>query len=210
MCKLKKLWLFLVLVLLSVPLFAWSPKIVGESSKDVTIGLQKLLIGDLESKVVDLKEEISLKESEISSLQESLKTQKDESTQLKADLETLLLQVSDLEKLLQEAESGLQEAENEQETLETQLDESQSELTESKVLVQTATKIVQVETPVSPFGGFFGAGVTYDMLGDMAAEIYGGMSYKNVGLYVGVQSDIALDMYLPSNFTYKAGLQFNF
>jgi cellobiose-specific phosphotransferase system component IIA len=204
----KKYSLFLVLVLLSAQLWALPTLIVGEDSRDTRLNEQASLIEDLQA-------DIALKESEIVSLKGSLSMYQSDSEGLLTDSTQLLKQVNELKTQLETAKSELSEAKKllseakgAQSESSILLVESASELSASEALVETATDIVAVEP--SPFGGFFGAGALYNPTGELAVEAYAGLSYGMFGVYAGVQSDVALDMYLPAKFTYKAGLQVQF
>ncbi len=199
--KSKMFLVLLVLVLASVPLYSWSPRLVGEDSRDALIHNQEMTIERQVSQISELQAALKLKENEIASLQESLTIALEDLAAAGSDSELLLKQVSDLETLLATAKTDSK-------TLETSLNESVIELIGTEVLVETATEIV--ETEPSKFGGSFALGGIYAPDGTIDAEIVAGLTYGMFGIDLGIVADVDADMYLPSQWSYKAGIRVNF
>ena len=192
--------LLLVLLVVSVPLFALPTRFVGIDSRDAKINNQSERIASLEMQIAEYEVEVVLKASEIKSLQESLRIVLTESDGLEKDSIELL-------KLVSELESQLKIAQTEHQTLEISLDESKEELIESETLVTVATEIVK-ETPApNKLGGSFALNGMYNLDGTIDAGFDIGLTYSNYGLSIGIMSEVDSDMYLPSEWTYKASLQ---
>lgn len=177
----------LVLVLASAALWAWPTFIVGQDSRDALINEMKLEIRLLEDTVVT-------RESEIAKLQESLAMLTDESTGLMMDSQQLSDQLGSLKSQL--------------ENLKLQLIASQEELNALQKLLQIAQEKLN-SPPPNELGGVFGVGLIYDA-GALALEAETGLTYGRFGFTVGLLADIDADVYLPSRWRFKAGIQMYF
>lgn len=193
--------LLLVLVLASAQLWAIPSWLVGEDSQDALIFNQQKTIESQVSQISELQAALKLKENEIASLQKSLTIALDDLAAAGSDSELLLMQVKDLEELLATAKTDSK-------TLDTSLNESVIELIGTEVLVETATEIVKTEP--SKFGGSFALGGIYAPDGTIDAEIIAGLTYGMFGIDLGIVADVDADMYLPSQWSYKAGIRVNF
>lgn len=196
----------LVLALVSVQLFAWSPRLVGPDSKSLVIHNQEVMIESLETEREELLVAIKLKDKEIATLQSALDIAQSDLSLQGIDSEAMLKLVSELKNDLATAQSDLKKLKGSQEI-------SIIELAEVAGAVEVSQEILEtVPNDPSLFGGIIGLGGVYNPDGSFDVGIDAGVSYGMFGLTVGVQTKVGpiTSMIDPTKFSYKAGLQVNF
>lgn len=208
MCSRKsKVYLaLLVLVLVSMPVFAWSSKLVGPDSKSLEIHNQEVMIDKQILTIEELEVAIKLKDKKIEMLQSALDIALNDLSLQGSDSQAMLKLVDELKTNLKIAQSELAELKKSQSVSVIEVAEATGATEVAQVIVNSVTKEPEL------LGGIFGISGLYNLDGTMSVGIDGGVTYGMFGLTVGIQTDVGpiTSMIDPTQFTFRAGLQLLF